>query len=542
MSDDAAAVVYFPPRQHADMVVHYDCSAFHVHKLVLHHHSAYFRRRFETLSAMSAPCSSHPNTAYCIHVQREATLVSYKAVTADDFRLFLCHLYFSDHYCYPPHLPDTDVDLDEDAPPISLDFPALKSLRWDDDTPLRVDDDNHLVHNEALLTLAHGLECAAMKAQCEALLLTRIQWGRKMRSRTWTVDGCLSWLPYAVDYGLHDLRRECIQVIAADRRLAERPAFHRHCQWWSKALLVEILLAAVSRRESHDDEEEEDEEEQEEEEEEEEEEKEPTRYTVCAPTTMSTDASDTVLFPQCQYADFVIHYDSDFHVHKFVLHHHSAYFRTYFQTVPATSDSDASAAKEPKLCNHPTIAHCIHLPQQTTLAQQKVVTAADFRLFLCHLCFGSFYRYPPFRPKNDIDLTANPPLSLNFPRVSSIDWGDDDTPLLWNETDKFVDNESLMTLAHYLDCAAMMQQCEDVMLSHAKDDDNAYAAQESMTSLIPASLYQMKRWKKLCIRYIVAEHHNLADTEEYKSAERKWGPALTAEVEAAVVKHNEAKK
>ena len=130
---------------------------------------------------------------------------------------------------------------------------------------------------------------------------------------------------------------------------------------------------------------------------------------------MSTDASDIVFFPPREVADFVIHYDKHFHVHKFVLHHHSAYFRAYFLTLSPQSDvyidvdirpaSDSSPAiKRPKRCNHPTIAHCIHLPQQITLVDKDDVDADDFELFLCHLYFSAHYCYPPCLPKTDIDL------------------------------------------------------------------------------------------------------------------------------------------
>ena len=70
-------------------------------------------------------------------------------------------------------------------------------------------------------------------------------------------------------------------------------------------------------------------------------------------------------FPPCQLTDFVLHYDNTaLHVHKLVLHHHSAYFRTYFETLSAPSCSSDS-------CHHAHIAHCIHLPSQTTLVEEQ---------------------------------------------------------------------------------------------------------------------------------------------------------------------------
>ena len=104
---------FFPPRQHADFVIHYDDKAFHVHKFVLHHHSAYFRAYFKTLtqsldSSIPPPTKKrrschHPSIAHCIHLPQQMYLVEEEGIVdAADFDLFLCHLYFSDRYCYPP--------------------------------------------------------------------------------------------------------------------------------------------------------------------------------------------------------------------------------------------------------------------------------------------------------------------------------------------------------------------------------------------------------------------------------------------------------
>ena len=49
-------------------------------------------------------------------------------VTAADFRLFLCHLYFASHYCYPSFLPPTKVYLASSAAPLSLEFDPVSLL------------------------------------------------------------------------------------------------------------------------------------------------------------------------------------------------------------------------------------------------------------------------------------------------------------------------------------------------------------------------------------------------------------------------------
>ena len=105
-----------------------------------------------------------------------------EVVTADDFDLFLRHFYFSNHYCYPPYLPKTDIDSAAISPPLSLHFPPVPSIDWSRTAPLRCSDDDEkeeFVVNEALLTLTHYLDCARMAEQCEAVFLRMAEWGQR---------------------------------------------------------------------------------------------------------------------------------------------------------------------------------------------------------------------------------------------------------------------------------------------------------------------------------------------------------------------------
>ena len=77
------------------------------------------------------------------------------------------------------------------------------------------------------------------------------------------------------------------------------------------------------------------------------------------PATEALAAEEDVHFPPVFLADFVIHYQAQaFHVHKFVMCHHSSYFRTYIE--PLIDGQRAYPAGE---CDeHADIAHCIRLP------------------------------------------------------------------------------------------------------------------------------------------------------------------------------------
>ena len=253
------------PRERADFIIHYADMHFHAHKFVLHHHSAYFRTYFQMLSTPSAssstlspsdsspssnssqPCN-HPTIAHCIHLPQQTTLVEQTPVMAGDFELFLDHLYFSSHYCYPPCLPKTEVHLDADAPPISLTFPPITSLDWSHKSPqLRSAETSRSDHeyDESLLTLAHYFDCAAMMAQCEAVLLTEVEWNLKRKSSSYTVSQCVKWLQCADVYQLTMLKKAYIRLMAADKDLLEREEYEEEKKRWDKGLVMQVLEARV---------------------------------------------------------------------------------------------------------------------------------------------------------------------------------------------------------------------------------------------------------------------------------------------------------
>ena len=258
--------------------------------------------------------------------------------------------------------------------------------------------------------------------------------------------------------------------------------------------------------------------------------------------SLSASVETVVTFPPGQHVDFVIHYDNTaFHVHKFVLHHHSAYFRTYFDTLPAPSCSSCKKRKRgnpTSSCQHTHIAHCIRLPSQTTLVARRLVTAADMDLFLRHLYFAAHYCYPPFLPKTDVDIGADPPpaVSLQFPSVQHFSWQTASSPLRLLIVGKaFVWNESLLTLAHYLDCAAMLRQCEAVMLTASSTTDSAWLLTHCWRNLEYASRYKLDKLKA-CHIDIIAADKRMLDREEYKRGKLWWDKALGMEIMEAALK------
>ena len=167
-------------------------------------------------------------------------------------------------------------------------------------------------------------------------------------------------------------------------------------------------------------------------------------------------AQNSVAFPPARLADFVIHYrDAAFVVHKFVLFHHSPYFRAYIETL-----SDGQRSCPPHECSdHPGIAHCIRLPDSCG----KVEASADgFRLFLCHLYFPAHYLCTPYPVATHVDPTADPPVTLRLGpgryseywqlvQVSSYAFFGSAAPALYRE---------VVSLSHYFDCAYVLGHVE----------------------------------------------------------------------------------
>ena len=256
-----------------------------MHKFVLHQHSAYFRAYFQSLPVSSPrrrpakrakrsrsaavdeakPCDHV--TAHCIHLPQQSRLVEKTAVTAADFRLFLCYLYFSAHYCYPPFLPKTDVALGGDEAeadttifPVSLSFPPVpygQSIDWHESKVLRLTDKSgEPQSNEAVLTLAHYLDCTALMKQCDDVLVSKVMHFREMKAKAdgeweehecedWIVERCWHWLPYCDRYRLASAKEFFMSEVAEDQWAMSRHGYEVAKKTWERSLLVEVMDSII---------------------------------------------------------------------------------------------------------------------------------------------------------------------------------------------------------------------------------------------------------------------------------------------------------
>ena len=239
-----------------------------------------------------------------------------------------------------------------------------------------------------------------------------------------------------------------------------------------------------------------------------------------------------VHLPPLRLSDFVIHYRSaDFHVHTFVLYHHSAYFRTYLDAMQplipmvtgkkrksCTVDLSSLEERDDK-CSHSPLVRCIDLPDEFGIKSpvQGYASEDSFLLFLQHLYFSFTLHSPPFAPKPELRaaLTETSPRCSTFPASLSTAAeliqcseceADDEGPLYFREP--------LLSLFHYFDCQAALKKCEAVILGPGREE-----CKRSLWCwgwLPMAVRYGMKELEEQCLEDAVKDKELRIDDAEYK--------------------------
>ena len=250
--------VLFPHAAFADFVVHYRGTAFHVHKLALIHHSSYFRAYIEQLTAeerATDECVAHTDIAHCIVLPHDCDGID---ASVDDFRLFLCQLYFAAQYsCFPFHSA-VGVDIDaQPAPAISLSCPTLGSFsalkaasssEFDTATPLAV--------HEVVMSLCRHFDCALVLSRAEDnMLLTMESADNEPNCSDEEWCALSSCLLLSLQFDLRRVRDDCIPLLALHCVIGSS----RRREW--KALraqldadtLLELMLAAFDTAGDSDD-------------------------------------------------------------------------------------------------------------------------------------------------------------------------------------------------------------------------------------------------------------------------------------------------
>ena len=242
------STVTFPPAFLSDLVIHYRGTAYHVHKLILCQQSSYFRTYIEQLTAgqraySTEECSGHSNIPHCVRLPDSCGKVE---ADCDDFLLFLCHLYFAQHYSCIPWTAPTDVDLAaQPAPAVSIDYTELASVdRLERLTAGQLFTPTPPDMCEAVVSLFLYFDCtAALKhAEHNCRLVVNVC-SEEASPQDQTFD---SWkavmrcLHLAVKFDMAQLKESCIQWLASYCRL--RPRDGPHWQWLKQQLDKDVLF------------------------------------------------------------------------------------------------------------------------------------------------------------------------------------------------------------------------------------------------------------------------------------------------------------
>ena len=211
------SVCQFPPAPLTDFVVHFRSTSFYVHKLVLSHHSAYFRAYIEQLvpgqhAYAKEKCDEHAEISHCFRLPdrcgRERENVKH-------IRLFLCHLYFARHYSCVPFRHTTDIDLAATPPPeVSFDSPSLTRRRLLDTTSAHCADTSERGVDRVLLSLCNFFDCPLVLSRAEHNLKLVAKQSVSCADEDVAWRSVLSSFHLAVRFELKRVRAACLPLLA----------------------------------------------------------------------------------------------------------------------------------------------------------------------------------------------------------------------------------------------------------------------------------------------------------------------------------------
>ena len=191
---DVLAPCHFPPAKVSDFVVHYRSTAYQFHKFVLCHHSSYFRTYIEQLTDgqrayPTDECSEHPDIAHCIRLPDSCGKVE---ADTNDFRLFLCQLYFAQHYSCIPYTAQSHIELTAQPPPtVTLDYPHFRdSVQLSRHTSSVSDTSEPLAVYDAIMSMCHYLECALVLSR--ESVIAQLNYGKVFALKQAAVDVAVS--------------------------------------------------------------------------------------------------------------------------------------------------------------------------------------------------------------------------------------------------------------------------------------------------------------------------------------------------------------
>ena len=210
------AVIHFPPTYVSDFVIHYRGTAFHVHKFVLIYHSSYFRTYIEALTRgqrayPNTECDDHSDIEHCVRLPDSCGKVE---ADVDNFRLFLCHLYFAQQYCCVPFTANSDIDLAaQPVPAVSFDYPHFRhDGDLNDATACHLYGSDPLEVCESVMSLCHYLDCARILSRaednCLLLVVPDEDYSNAQLHQLWPL------FKLALQFDLQRVKKACMPPVA----------------------------------------------------------------------------------------------------------------------------------------------------------------------------------------------------------------------------------------------------------------------------------------------------------------------------------------
>ena len=231
-----------------------------------------------------------------------------------------------------------------------------------------------------------------------------------------------------------------------------------------------------------------------------------------------------IQFPPAALSDFVVHYQrTDYHVSKFVLFHHSAYFRTYIEQL--TAGQRAYPTDE---CNrHPRIPHCIRLPDR---CGKLAANTSLFGLFLNHLHFAQHYQCFPYAVTTHISPNSQPEPAVTLDCVKYDSWAalrDSPSSQLPQSDGPLECYGVVLSLCHYFDCALLLSRAEHNMLLTVAACQPPLQAKrlkwdEPMQCLEVACNFGLQRLKEACMPVVAARYRRATNINENVAALASW--------------------
>lgn len=187
----------------------------------------------------------------------------------------------------------------------------------------------------------------------------------------------------------------------------------------------------------------------------------PTMGDLHDVVSVQNDVHATLYFPPRAQCNFVIHYEQmSFHVHDFVLAHHSVWFREYL----ALRQTDTKAESD-DICKH-GCDRCVHLPliPRTESKDMTPCTGFQIRAVLSYMYFRRSWFAPPLCPINNKhpevedwdDSPFSPYAAVNNHTLEKYCEGGTDPPTL----------VGVMSAVKYLDCTILHLRIDHVLSNY----------------------------------------------------------------------------